>query len=443
MADEELPRPHIPEHPELSQDEDREQRGEDPGGVVGTDPEWPDNPDPDRDWQPNPDRPDEWQEIVREISKEHWPRREDVYPYLLIRAVASGDRGARPMWPPTPCWESPDILLMDTQDGGPFDPSRLVVSPIAGQSYRVFVRTWNLGLLPAIGVHVKAWAINPGFFGAGNQNDPYYRQHLIGGRWLELGDRTRPTCSGLVELDQTWDIDLGEFGHHCLLAEVSCPADAARELLLSNNDRHVGQRNVEIMAGAASVKELIFRLAELVPERFTLELTHAGQAMLGTLLALGGGTLPNAQGEPADVAIPQLEEIRGGISTGTVVHLLTAVTQDGLTVVAPSDRLAQAFDIGPGRPGSGLKHPFDQPGGTRRLLERLGPDKWGEIGQVSELGTADAWLGGIINLLGDETFEAGRIAKRLGGAEGSQHPLRFTLTNPDGTLVGGYTLTVS
>jgi len=431
------------DHPELSPEEDREQRGDDPDRVVGTTPERPEDPDPDPGWQPDPDQIEEWRGILGELGRERRPRREDVYPYLLIRAVASGDRGARPTWPPTPSWESPDILLMDAADAGPFDPARLVTSPTAGRSYRVFVRIWNLGLLPAIGVHVRGWAINPGFFGTGNQNDPYYQQNVIGGRWAELGDRTRPTCTGLVELDETWDIAPDEFGHHCLLAEVSCPADQAGGLLLANNDRHVGQRNLEILAGPASAAELLMRLGDLVPERFTLELTHAGPDLLGTLQAVGGGWLPGPEGEPMEVVLPELAEVRGGLVTGTAVHLLTAFTSDGRTVVARSDQLAQAVGIEPGRPERGRPHPFDEPGGTRRLLEQLGPQMWGQVGQVSDERLTDALLGGLARLLDDDSFTAGQMAARLGGPDGAQHPLRFTLTDPEGVLVGGYTIVVS
>jgi hypothetical protein len=429
-----------PEHPELSEEENELQRGTDPDTVVGTDPVAPATPDPDPDWQPDPGRADEWRRIANEIGRERRPRREDVYPYLLIRATASGDRGKRPTWPPVPCWESPDILLLDASYTGEFDPARLVVSPVAGRSYRVFVRIWNLGLFPATGVHVKAWAINPGFFGTGNQNDPYYQQNIIGGRWVELADRTRPSCTALVELDATWDIRPDEFGHHCLLAEVGCPMDPASGLLLSNNDRHVGQRNLEVLLGSADAKELFGQLAGLVPEDFTLELTHAGPAALGTLQALGGGVLLDQEGRPHEIVLPELEEVQFGVSTGTAVHLLTALRTRGRTLVARSDRLAEVSGIQPGAPGRGRVHPFDRPGGTRRLIERLGPDSWERIGTVTDQPLADALLDGLARLLDVDGFEAGRLASRLGGPDRAQHPLRLTLTDADGGLIGGYTV---
>lgn len=431
------------EHPELDEEQYRIQRGETPDHPVGTDPERPEEPHPDPVWQPDPSLADEWRQIANDIGKERKPRQEDVYPYLLIRAVASGDRGARPVWPPVPSWESPDILLIDASYDGPFDPVRLVVSPTAGRSYRVFVRAWNLGLLPALGVHVKAWAINPGFFGTGNQNDPYYQQHLIGGRWVKLSDRTRPECTATVELDQRWHIDPGVFGHHCLLAEVRCPADPAGGLLDSNSDRHVGMRNVTIMSGSASPMSLITTLGKVVPEGFTLEVAHAGPAVLGTLQALSGGLLRGPEDEPREIVVPGLDEIAFGVRTAGSRHLLTALGRDGRTVIAHSDRLCEiARDLRDSDPrGESI---FDRPGEVRRLLDELGTESWERVGPVSDEPLADVLSPGIGQLLdiGDD-LPAGAMANRFGGPQGAQHALRFTLTDAEGGLVGGYTIVVS
>ena len=260
------------------------QRGEDPKETVppvtGEPPQWR---DPSPGWRPDPRRARHLTEVIDEIGGDRRrPRREDVYPYLLIRAVV-GDRGVRPTWPPVPCWESPDVLLIDASYTGAFDPARLVVSPVAGRSYRVFVRIWNLGLLPAVGVLVRAWAVNPGFFGTGNQDDPYYRQHLIGGTWAELSDRTRPDSVAVVELDTPWTPDAADIGHHCLLAEVGSPLDPAGGFLLSNVDRHVGQRNLTVLTGGQSPQPLIAQLGTLVPQGFALEVTHAGVDALPAL----------------------------------------------------------------------------------------------------------------------------------------------------------------
>jgi len=432
-----------PEHPEIPAEQDRVERGDDPDPAVGDGPEVPDEPDPDPAGQPEAGHADDWRHTAVEIGGEgRKPRREQVYPYLLIRALAAGDRGARPVFPPAPFWESPDILLIDAAYDGPFDPLRLVASPRAGRSYRVFVRVWNLGLLPAAGVHVMGWAVNPGFIGAGNQDDPYYQQNLIGGSWLELSDRTRPDCLAIAELDRPWDIPPGESGHYCLLAQVECPMDTANGSLLPNVDRHVGQRNVEVLAGGANPTELINRLGSLVPERFALEITHAGPAVRGNLQAWGGGVLPDATGDMREVTVPELNELRFGVPTSTSRHLLTAFVIDGRTGVVESGRLATAATEILG--AAAVEGMFERPGGAWHLLEELGPARWADIGTVNDQPLGESLARRMSRVLEiDGEFRAALVARRLGGPPGAQHALRFTLSAFEGDVVGGYTVVVS
>jgi len=444
------PRHRPPHHPKLSEEELERERGEDPPDPVGNEGERPAGPDPDPDYQPDPGQADEWRAAYHDLSKEHRPRREDVYPFLLIRAFSPGDRGQRPVWPPTVCWESSDILLIDASWTGEFDPSRLVVSPVAGRSYRVFVRVWNLGLLAAIGVHVKAWAVNAGFFGAGNQDDPYYRQHFIGGRMVDqLEDRTRPGCTALVELDQPWHIDANEIGHYCLIASVTCPLDQFHGPLLVNADRHIGQRNVTVLAGQANAKQLYFDVVQLVPETFTLELTHGGPAALPLLQSLTGGMMPVGKERSQDIVVPTLSDIGPGVDIGASVHLLTAFSRDGLTVVARSDVLQRFIrrtrhalgELGTEQEGRG--HPFAAAGGTRRLLDKLGPERWADVATVTDAPLAEGMLQATAQLLETGEFDAEEMAQGLGGPEGAQHLLRLTLTSPKGELIGGYSIVVS
>jgi len=431
-----------PKHPKLGDKELERQRGEEPPNPVGQTPKTPDYPDPDPTFVPDPDRAKEWRGWVAEIGKEHRPHREDVLPYLLVRAFSPGDHGQRPLWPPIVCWESPDILLIDASYAGPFDLNRLVLSPVAGCTYRVFVRVWNLGLFPAVGVHVQAWAIAAGFFGTGNQNDPYYQQHHIGGAWIpQLADRQRPDCVRIVELGPPWHVGLGETGHQCLIVSVSCPADHFAGPLLVNEHRHVGQRNLDVLAPAQSALKMITTLAGLVPKGFTLELTHGGPAAVPLLQALGGK-------RRARVVAPALKEIRGGVDIGASVHLLTAFEENGRTVVARSASLqkyvkrAQIARRSPNDDKGAYVHPFALPGGTRRLLEQLGPDLWRELGEVSEKPLAKALSGSIARLLDIKGLRASDMARALGGPDGAQHLLRFTLTSPEGTLIGGYSIVV-
>jgi hypothetical protein len=280
-----MPRDNDDQHPVLPDKEDREQRGDNPAGSFGhTDPP---SGDLAPGWTPNDDVRHEAEELIKELGREHRPHREDVYPYLMVRAFSPGDRGARPTWPSVPCWESPDVLLIDAAYSGPFTLSRLVASPTAGRRYRVFVRVWNLGLLPAVGVHVRGWYVNPGFFG-GDPTNPAYQPHLIGGVMVNLDDRKKPGAMQVVELDHTWDIPSDLTGHECLMVSASCPLDQWGGVLDANNDRHVGQRNLTILAGTDSAKELLFTLGGLVTKTGTLELMHGGAAVTPLLRGVLG-----------------------------------------------------------------------------------------------------------------------------------------------------------
>ncbi len=442
MPDDELRPPPPPHHPELTEEQHRAERGDEPQDPIGADAEAPPGPDPDPGGQPDPGHADEWREIMTEIGGErHPPRREQVYPYLMIRSLAAGDRGARPVYPPAAFWNSPDIVLMDANDDGAFDVSRLVAAPRAGRSYRVFVRVWNLGLVPALGVHVKGWAVNPGFIGVGNQDDPYYQQNFIGGRWLELSDRTRPECVAVAELDQTWHVRADLIGHHCLLAEVSCPLDPAMGPLIPNVDRHVAQRNVEVLTGSASPLKLVDLLGSLVPRGFTLEVTHAGTDMLGVLQAWSGGSLPDAVGKPREITVPDLDDLRLGVRTSNARHLLTAFAFEDGSAIISSERLAVAAQRNLGADAAAA---LDRPGGAWELIERLGPQHWADIGIVSDEPLGEGFgrrLGRLLRI--DNDFSAALIARRLGGRPGSQHTLQFSLAGQDGSIVGGYTLVVA
>ena len=239
------------QHPILTEEDDRQQRGENPPGAFGHTGA-PSSGDLDLGWIPSNDVKDEAEKLIKDTGRGHRPRREDVYPYLLIRAYSPGDRGARPVFPQAHFsqahfWDSPDILLIDAEYTGPFTLTQLIANPTTRRRYRVFVRVWNLGLLPAIGVHVRASYVNPRFFGG--STNPAHQPVLIGGAMVNLDDRTRPGAMQVVEIDQTWDIPNRLVGRGCLVASASCPLDQWGSNLDANGDRHVGQRNLEIFFG--------------------------------------------------------------------------------------------------------------------------------------------------------------------------------------------------
>ena len=436
------------EHPVLTPKEDEAQRGSDPPGSFGH----VDRPSGDLDpsWSPG-DAPREAEELIKEHGREHRPHREDVYPYLLIRAYSPGDRGRRPTWPPVPSWESPDIGLIDAAWSGPYDTSQLVASPTAGRRYRVFVRIWNLGLLPAVGVHVRAWFVNPGFFG-GNPGNPAYQPQLIGGAMVNLEDRTRPGAMAVVELDQTWDIPSDLTGHECLMASVSCPLDQWGGVLDANNDRHVGQRNLTILAGAQSAKSLLFTLGNLVTTYGTLELVHGGAAVVPVLRG-ALGTAKTEFGPVTRLRAPGVRAFRLGVDIGTGRHLAVMFRVDRGWLVADSARvwaLAQERGI-TGDDDRDLRrvrtrardkgtHPLARPNGIRRLVEQLGPELYDKVGVVVDGESGEALLEGLMRLWDLQGLDAVDLTRAIAGEKPAAHLLRFAHTDPEFEEVGGYSL---
>lgn len=437
------------ENPVLTPKEDEAQRGSNPPGSFGhVDPP---SGDLAPDWEPS-HTPDEAEELIKKYSREHRPRREDVYPYLLIRAYSPGDRGARPTWPPVPCWESPDIGLIDAAWSGPYDTSQLVASPTAGRRYRVFVRIWNLGLLPAVGVHVQAWAVNPGFFG-GNPNNPAYQPVPIGGAMVHLEDRTRPGSMAVVELDHTWDIPSTLTGHECLMATASCPLDPWSGVLDANNDRHVGQRNLTILAGAESAKEMLFTLGAAVTKGGTLELVHGGAAVVPMLRGVLG-TAKSEFGPVTRLRPPSARAFRLGIDIGTGRHLLTMFRVEGGWLLADSARawaliekrgLLRGRDRGRERGderGDDAPHPFATQDGSRRLIEKLGPKFYEEIGVIVDGEPGEALIEGLLRLWDLQGLDAIDLARAIAGDKPAAHLLRFAHHDRELEETGGYSLTL-
>ncbi|MFF3584978.1 hypothetical protein [Streptomyces mirabilis] len=256
-----------PGHPVLMPEQDRQARGGSDRRSVGARP-YPPPFTATPGWQFAPGPYDRLRGQVQEMRGERpATRKTGLFPCLLIRGTVPGDRTARPLWPPSPCWESPDILLMDARVHGPFDRSRLVLQPRAHATYRVFIHVWNLGRFPAYGVAVRAWWAAPGFFDGSRPETA----NLIGGTWIDaLDDRTRPGCHRIVELEPAWTVVPNNMGHECLLASADCVGDPWSNRLEANNDRHVAQRNLTILAGDEDLGPLLDQLTEQVPDRTRL-----------------------------------------------------------------------------------------------------------------------------------------------------------------------------
>lgn len=444
--------PHPITHPELSNAESARQRGEDPPNAIGPWPTRPHDPsDPDPKFQPDPKQLKLLIGLFDEFGKRHRPRREDVLPYEMIRAFVPGDRGARPTWPPTPCWESPDIMLIDAGYTGPFDPSRLVGSPVSGRNYRVFVRVFNLGLLEAVGTQIRTWYVDPGFF----NGQPGIEPQPIGGAYVDLEDRTRPGSHRVVEMDLPWVIPPALTGHECLIAMVECVADPWSGSFDANKDRHLGQRNLDIAVGAQNLGPLIGHLGGMLPDGGALEVLHGGGAVVPLLRGVVGGRLPRAKGAAAqEVVAPDVRMLRHGVPIPEGRHLLTATRLKAASMVLPTELLESATLPARGRTtatdrergSSASAHTIAQPGIAVRLLRGLDP-KASATRDIALVGGAKE-LSKLLpeafrKMLGVGDLRASSIAAGLGGARGAAHLLRFVATDEVGGLIGGYSIVVT
>ena len=274
-----MPELDIPrdKHAELSADDDAVQRGTnqqgEPDSHTGDD--HSQLPADDPNYQPR-----DTSARIEQMLREDKPRRraQTLFPYLMIRAVP-GDRGARPLWEPTVCWESCDIHLMPA--GQKFDFGSTVLKPVVGSTYTIFVHVWNLGRMAAYGARLRVWWVEPGFFNG--TPDPRYQPHFIGGSYFDLGDRDSGQSHRLIEVGAPWTVTGNAPAHECLLAAVECATDPWDGVLDSNGHRHVAQRNLDLISSAQSLTPLLGALLSKFGKTETrLTISHAavGKASL-------------------------------------------------------------------------------------------------------------------------------------------------------------------
>jgi hypothetical protein len=401
------------------------QRGTDPPNPIGTAPTPPSPPDPE--FRPDPALLEALRADFRAKADKGRPNREDVLPYLLVRAFAPGDRGGRPTWPPSACWESPDLLLIDASYTGQFDPSRCVGTPVSGRTYRVFVRVFNLGMLPAVGTQVTAYWVDPGFF----NGQPGVEPNLIGAAYAEFADRTRAESVGVVEVQPPWTIPVLLTGHECLLATVSTLADPWRGTFDANHDRHVGQRNLTIAVGHINLNTLIGRLGAQVPAGGALEMVHGGDAVIPLLTAVSGSRSIDGKTAAARYVAPSVADLRHGVLSDGVLHLVTAVRRRSDFLVCPTEVVtAVTARTAPSRVTGILR---DASVGFAENIAMSGTNR-----EAPTLLTR-----AIRQMLDIGNLEAASIAAALGGPSDAAHLLRFVATDAKGALTGGYSIVVA
>lgn len=159
--------------------------------------------------------------------------------FLYIRTNPADD-GTEPLAPGLPFWVSPDIVIVkpDGTRGG---------EAAAGDTNQVEVTVTNDGGIQATDAWVDAFVANPATaitpanataIGSGLLTIPGYSRAAIQFPWA-------PTAT--------------DAGHRCLIARVSLivPPDSYRDPTIFDvlGDRHVAQRNINVLAGTGSASK--------------------------------------------------------------------------------------------------------------------------------------------------------------------------------------------
>lgn len=390
------------EHPKLTPDQDAAARGANQrGGPDAHRPLPTELPQVDPAFHPSNTR----ERVDRRLAEDKPRHRtQTLFPYLLVRAVAGDTGGGRPLWPSTPCWESCDIHLLP-EAVAKFDFGKTVLKPVAGETYRIFVHAWNLGRFAAYGARVKTWWAEPGFFNG--TPDPRYQPHFIGGAYFDWGDRDSPDSHGLVEISPAWTVSMNHDAHECLLVAVECATDPWDGVLDANTHRHVAQRNLDLVAGGASVAPMIELLGGLVSAEDTELVVTTGRVSRASFVGAHERGLSEHVEPPAGWN-------HGGVVLGQEVQPLLAVR--------PGRAGARVFDL---QRTARLPLP-------RRLLG-AGAPVGGPIGQA---------LPGLIQqALGAADLSAASVCAAL-GAPHAPGVLRLALTDSGGRT-GGYSIVVA
>lgn len=155
-----------------------------------------------------------------------------VTPWLVMR-YQDADVGLRPIPSGHVFWQSPDVWV-----DGP-DP---LGRPVAGQPNTVMARIFNFGAFDAVPVKVDFYWGDPSIgLGATHMN-------LIGTAFTEV----RSLHAVTVACPKAWVPIMVNGGHECLMVNCSnWVADPIINPFKPRLDRHVGQRNVQVIQMAA------------------------------------------------------------------------------------------------------------------------------------------------------------------------------------------------
>jgi hypothetical protein len=243
-------------------DEDRRREADDQSSTPPADPIFDNAPggygtarDPDSHLTPDEEKRLSGFRAQLEAQRERMlgrPRVEQFLPYLLIRSHL-GDDGTRPMPYGRVFWDSPDIWLWGSEPE--FAPN-LPPSPggvvVAGQPTTLYALVWNLGRAPLLGAVVEFYWFDPSL------SFDSAHAHLIGTATVDLPSAMSQVSRQLVKCPLPWIPVLVNDGHECLIARVSGVGDAIGPNEWEPNlNRHVGQRNLCVLAAPSTTDPLL------------------------------------------------------------------------------------------------------------------------------------------------------------------------------------------
>jgi hypothetical protein len=166
--------------------------------------------------------------IVKETGKEEEPY---LTTYLFIER-AEGDQGTNPLPPEFPAWCSPAIITI-RPDGVPS------YEIIVNQTNIIRVEVTNRGQMDASDAYVEVFCVDPNTCCTPNTAT------RLGGNFLSIPSYSKAAT------EIRWKPPSSNKGHHCLFARVclGVPPDCFRDGSIFDvvNDRHVAQRNIEIV----------------------------------------------------------------------------------------------------------------------------------------------------------------------------------------------------
>ncbi|GLY29691.1 hypothetical protein [Kineosporia sp. NBRC 101731] len=200
---------------------------------------------------------------------QHGEGRPPTYtPWLVVRAFAADD-GSRPLPGGLPFWASPDIAAQPADAWGRVR---------AGDPVVVSVTVQNLGLAPASGVRARFWWCDPGL------------GSISPSTATVIGTSDRVSIPGglsdVLACTTAWVPQFLNGGHECLVVEVSCAADPLTTSFRPDRDRHVGQRNVTVVAADGQAPPLRVLLANPFPERALATLHVRSREVFGAAALL-------------------------------------------------------------------------------------------------------------------------------------------------------------